>query len=198
MSGGGDFHSQAGRQARIRLSNIRLHYVKKTPISSLSLSLSLSLSRVSPRSVGRSHAPSSLISLLFCSAAAKRAFSSLHYYCPLLHTVSIYRVQTCLGSVLAAAARGDEVTKPIRRLFGHFVYIHGRLSAQPAVIVVVVSGSLAPLDPPSVHPSISFPLLHRLIRPIFLPLTMGSLSALRGAREREGESSVYVGLLKVS
>ena len=148
--------SRQAQAALVRLSNIRLRYVKKTPY----------LPFLGRSSVGRSHAPSSLISLLFCSAWRRLqkvlSPSSLHYDCP-----------------------------------PHFYTTSSTLCSTEAVLVDgVVSSSLAPLlDPPpslpppihplpasaSVLPSISFPsLLHRLIRPIFLPLTMGSLSATPG------------------
>ena len=95
-------------------------------------------------------------------AAAKSAFSSLHYYCPLLHTV--YALHTVQGE------RGRHRRRRRQRLFG---------ATRSAALL------------PPVRPSISFPLLHRLIRPIFLPLTMGSLSALPAAR-RERERGVGV------
>ena len=132
----GDFHSSAGKAVRLAGADPALQYpltlCKKDPYYLLSLAVA---GRSVGRSVGRSHAPSSLISLLFCSAAAKSAFSSLHYYCPLLHTVY----------------------PP------HTVRTTEREGGREAVIVdfdVVFRGSLAPLDrsaalpPPPIRPSV--------------------------------------------
>ena len=159
----GDFHSSAGKAVRLAGADPALQYpltlCKKDPYYLLSLAVA---GRSVGRSVGRSHAPSSLISLLFCSAAAKSAFSSLHYYCPLLHTVyPPHTVRTTEREGGREGGRHRRLRRRLQRLFGATRSIR----------------RLASSAHPSVRPSISFPLLHRLIRPIFLPLTMGSLSA---------------------